>query len=642
MERIKLNLIPSGVAPIVHLSQYDDGRKFGIDLFEGESVYVLDGTETLTVNSRKPDGHVVVITVTNTGTSSLDVDTVEQLTAVHGVSYAKLQIVKGSVTIATLPFLIDVSRDPLENGDPSESFIQNLRTQIAEGVAEEVATQYDSANVIFDTEPTDNHGIGYTVTSEGIKTAIDNAFDYDNTASGSLVHITDGADNIPVKSLVSQIVAVQDLHGYDKPWVGGAGKNKLEDTFNTSTLLGVVITADNGVIELNGTGTGSNSFAIKSRNTSGNYIYIPKGNYIFSAQGIGSGIVVGTTYNGAFYEIARNDSGESVAFSITDNTPSDYKQSDGSVLLALYITISVMTYNHQKVYPMIRLASEPDATFEPYENICPITGFDSGVITVTDNDQVTNTYTFAFGQTVYGGYFDNKGNLVVTHSFIASYNGETINEPWISSMDNYVPNTLPSIGAQVKYPLTTPITLSITSQDIPTLLGENNIYSNCGDVEVEYYTNKSNDILEFVDSEIGKKNGTNIPIEENSQDSIKDYIDSGLSGKQDTLTTTTGTCTRNATNTRSGNINYSKYGRVVTVGGYFTTKNTWSNTPTAVFELPYKSAINLNPTAQTGIGGDNNKTTYLTVSNDLFSVRLDNSVEDSQLLRFCFSYITND
>ena len=173
MERIKLNLIPSGVAPIVHLSQYDDGRQFGIDLFEGESVYVLDGTETLTVNSRKPDGHVVTLTVTNTGTSSLDVDVIEQLTAVHGVSYAKLKIEKGSVTIATLPFLIDVSRDPLENGDPSESFVDNLQTQIASAVAD----QYDSANVVFDNTPTAGHGVGFAVTSEGVLNAIPDELD---------------------------------------------------------------------------------------------------------------------------------------------------------------------------------------------------------------------------------------------------------------------------------------------------------------------------------------------------------------------------------------------------------------------------------------------------------------------------------
>ena len=169
MERIKLNLIPSGVAPVVHVSQYDNGREFAIDLFEGDSVYVLDGTETLTVNVRKPDGHLVVESVTNTSDSYVVIATTEQMTAVHGTNYAKLQIVKGGVTIATLEFLMNVSRDPLENGDPSESFVSNLETQIASAVAD----QYDSNNVVFDANPTSGHGVGFAVTSEGVKNADD-------------------------------------------------------------------------------------------------------------------------------------------------------------------------------------------------------------------------------------------------------------------------------------------------------------------------------------------------------------------------------------------------------------------------------------------------------------------------------------
>ena len=171
MERIKLNLIPSGVAPVVHASQYDDGREFAIDLFDGDSVYVLDGTETLTVNVRKPDGHLVVESVTNTSDSYVVIATTEQMVAVSGTNYAKLKIEKGSVTIATLEFLMSVSRDPLENGDPSESFVSNLETQIASAVAD----QYDSANVVFDANPTAGHGVGFAVTSEGVKNAIDNA-----------------------------------------------------------------------------------------------------------------------------------------------------------------------------------------------------------------------------------------------------------------------------------------------------------------------------------------------------------------------------------------------------------------------------------------------------------------------------------
>ena len=535
MERIKLNLIPSGVAPIVHLSQYDDGRKFGIDLFEGESVYVLDGTETLTVNSRKPDGHVVVLTVTNTGTSSLDVDTVEQLTAVHGVSYAKLQIVKGSVTIATLPFLIDVSRDPLENGDPSESFIQNLRTQIAEGVAEEVAEQYDSANVIFDNEPTSGHGIGYTVTSEGIKTAIDNAFDYDNTASGSIVHITDGADNIPVKSLVSQIVAVE------------SGNEQPKSPDNPYTISGF----DNGII----TRCGKNLLNNPDITTTG-------GSYVINNVNVP--MVAGK------YVLSFNFSGTSNSSSLRID------DEDGT---AIFTTTKTITNGHneylinlQSKGSFVKLFSNAVGTYTNFQ-------IELGNSSTTYEAYNGNTYTFTFGQTVYGGHFDNKGNLVVTHKEInlstLSWSATTLGSQnvWRTSLpndckgyaDNFVPTNIlceqyepnsvdnmysgysgVSLRASGSYiycsrtdnnepqgkliaELITPTSLTITSQDIPTLLGENNIFSNCGDVEVNYYTSKSNDILEFIDSEIGKKNGTNIPIEENSQDSIKDYVDNEVS-----------------------------------------------------------------------------------------------------------------
>lgn len=180
MERIKLNLIPSGVAPVVHVSQYDDGRTFAIDLFEGDNAYTLDGTEVLTVNVRKPDGHLVTESVTNTSDSYVTVDTTEQMTACHGTNLVNLKIEKGSITIASLNFLMNVERDPLENGDPSESFVDNLNTQIANAVAD----QYDSNNVIFDNAPTTGHGTPYTVTSEGIKTT------FDNLTVGDLADVT--------------------------------------------------------------------------------------------------------------------------------------------------------------------------------------------------------------------------------------------------------------------------------------------------------------------------------------------------------------------------------------------------------------------------------------------------------------------
>ena len=51
---------------------------------------------------------------------------------------------------------------------------------------------------------------------------------------------------------------------------------------------------------------------------------------------------------------------------------------------------------------MIRLATESDASFAPYSNICPISGRDSVVVTRSDGDEISEDFTIQLGQTVYG------------------------------------------------------------------------------------------------------------------------------------------------------------------------------------------------------------------------------------------------
>lgn len=91
--------------------------------------------------------------------------------------------------------------------------------------------------------------------------------------------------------------------------------------------------------------------------------------------------------------------------------------------------------------------------------------------------------------TVYGGTLNvTSGELRATLANIASYNGETINEPWISSMDAYSAGTTPTTGAQVVYPLTTPQTYQLTPAQVSTLLGQNNIFADCGQIlQGEYF-----------------------------------------------------------------------------------------------------------------------------------------------------------
>ncbi|MBO5969744.1 MAG: hypothetical protein J6S14_14725 [Clostridia bacterium] len=168
METINLNLIPTGARPVLHASQYDKGRQFRANLFDGSAVYTLTGAETLSIAVRKPDGHVVTEGITNTSDSYVIIETTEQMTACAGDSFAEVKIEEGGDLLGTLNLILAVEQSPEAGGDPSESFIYNLETQIADAVAD----QYDSNAVIFDAAPTAGHGVGYAVTSEGVLAAI--------------------------------------------------------------------------------------------------------------------------------------------------------------------------------------------------------------------------------------------------------------------------------------------------------------------------------------------------------------------------------------------------------------------------------------------------------------------------------------
>ena len=98
-----------------------------------------------------------------------------------------------------------------------------------------------------------------------------------------------------------------------------------------------------------------------------------------------------------------------------------------------------------------------------------------------------NTYTTNLGRTVYGGTLDVvSGVLTVTDANIASYNGETLPSTWISDRDVYSSGTTPTTGAQVVYKLATPQTYQLTPQEVELLLGTNNLWTDCGVVEVTY------------------------------------------------------------------------------------------------------------------------------------------------------------
>ena len=170
MEIINLNLIPGKAWPVCHASQFDTGREIRVNLFEGAAVYVLSGDEVVDVIIKKPDGNQVIETLTNTADSYVVIVTTEQMTACEGANLGEVRITKGAQVIGSLNFILECEKSP-DTGIESHSEINNLEAQVAAIVAD----QYSAEDVIFDNTPTAGHGVGFAVTSEGVKDAIDNA-----------------------------------------------------------------------------------------------------------------------------------------------------------------------------------------------------------------------------------------------------------------------------------------------------------------------------------------------------------------------------------------------------------------------------------------------------------------------------------
>lgn len=199
--------------------------------------------------------------------------------------------------------------------------------------------------------------------------------------SGNPITLTDGSAR-NAEGLSVTCNPKQNLHGYDHPWAGGAGKNKLPMTVagikaaNTDgTWSGNTYTRDNVTFTVL-TDDGDNVTGIKVNGTtsSGVLLYFP---YTY---GSGNYALNGCPENGsdATYNISINIDGTWTLSAYDFGNGSTFTMSESArVVIAIR---QGMTMNNTMWYPMIRLASESDATFAPYSNECPITGLTECVV----------------------------------------------------------------------------------------------------------------------------------------------------------------------------------------------------------------------------------------------------------------------
>ena len=271
---------------------------------------------------------------------------------------------------------------------------------------------------------------------------------------------TDGSA-LPMPSLKVAIEPQQDLHGYDSPWVGGAGKNKFD--------------VDLPHEEVSGSATYSYIVTVK-----------PNTNYTMSCN-VPQDSPASLYFNGTATNVNGVWNGNSRTFT-----------SDANGQFAVYVRfnttqggIDLYTAVKNGTYYIQLEEGSTATTYSPYSNICPISGWDEVDLTVADdveNPTVSNVYTIDLDGTRYGGDLDVINGIGREYKEYPSYNGETLIGPWISDRDAYAEGTTPTIGAQVvdKGDISTFNTIPTA---VKSLRGVNNVYANTGDIkDAEYFS----------------------------------------------------------------------------------------------------------------------------------------------------------
>ena len=115
-QTFNLDLIPQGVPPIVHVSQYDKGQTWNMHIYENGVVFPVPSGTSAAVQGTKPDNtgfqYPAVISV---GDNVVTFTVEQQMTVLGGQFECELVLVNGENQVATINFILDVEPTTLDD-----------------------------------------------------------------------------------------------------------------------------------------------------------------------------------------------------------------------------------------------------------------------------------------------------------------------------------------------------------------------------------------------------------------------------------------------------------------------------------------------------------------------------------------------
>lgn len=193
------------------------------------------------------------------------------------------------------------------------------------------------------------------------------------TVKNAIASFTDGADGIPVKSLIANIEPVQNLNGQSSPYPPGGGKNKLPSPTADSTITSKGLTFKNVGGEYSISGTKNDSGAASASFSLSTPLTISSGKLALNNPQANSNIQF-AIYNGSTQSAYWSLNAANRVITISQSFTFD------KIVITVTSSVTSGTAVSCSLSPVIVASDETDTTYHPYSNICPISGWNGGEV----------------------------------------------------------------------------------------------------------------------------------------------------------------------------------------------------------------------------------------------------------------------
>lgn len=501
MRTFSLDMIPGGAQTAVACNQYESGDTWVFALYYDGGRYEIPTGAEVFITGTKPDGAAYKIAGTVVD-NAMVIEVTEQMTACAGRSIAEILVESETdgttLYSANFPLLIEPAA---VQGELSPSVIPTA-------IVDTEGNIYYEGKSIMGFYPVES-------------------------ASGDVTVIHDGADSLPVRDLSVAIEPVQTgtgtpspsnvraINGWDALKVARTGKNLLTTNDYQTDKYGITFTKNaDGSIKASGTSTGNARAFYRG-------LFLPAGRYLFGGCPSGGS---SNTYHVYMWDYTTG--ARPMRWDGTTESANDVGTGFQEVLVEPGHEISInfriqsgTTVNDLEFHPIILAGADAGTTWTPSEaevtDITLPTTVYGGVLDVTTGVLTVDRAVVDLGSLSWGYasarfYATSPANTIdisdtgdlqaICDSFARYETGALANMPDASFFvnSNKMSTTVKRIvvkdsrytdastfktamdGVMLCYTLATPQAYTLTPVQVKTLLGENRIYADAGQVTVQY------------------------------------------------------------------------------------------------------------------------------------------------------------